>query len=133
MIRNVYEYFSVMNYMSNRYIEALENKFHFDENHQSKIDDNLSIKYRNKIYANKDNSSNGTVKKLKDATMKITANQHSKNNKGKTLIQSNLLNWFTGQCFIKGINLLNNLITLPSKFTYLINVFFVFKKVLCIF
>ena len=62
----------------------------------------------------KENNSIKTIKKFKDASNKINAN-HSKANKEKTLIQSNLFIWVTRQCFIIGINLLNNLITMPSK------------------
>jgi len=115
IIRNVYEYYSAFDYISQNKIEAFENKLSFDQNHQTKINDNLSNKYKNKSNCNKDNSSNKTIKILEDATKKIILIRKSKLHQEKKLPKSNLMNWIIRQCFIKGINILNNSITIICK------------------
>jgi hypothetical protein len=115
IIKNIYEYFSSFDYFSQNKIEAFENKLSFDKNHQTKINDNLSNKYKNKSNSNKDNSSNKTIKILEDATKKIILNRKSKLTQEKKLPKSNLMNWIIRQCFIKGINMLNNSIKILCK------------------
>jgi len=100
--------------MSNsNYIKVFENKFSFDQNYKTKIDDNLSVKFKHK--RKDDNSSNKTLKRLNDARNKITAYIDSKANESKTSIHACFINLLTRQIYIKGINLLNNLIKIPSK------------------